>query len=236
MPEPIVFLPEMLCDARLFGPQLSDLSRKYAVTVAPITGGERVEEIASNLLDQLPKRFALAGCGLGGVVALEILRRAPDRLTRLCLLDSSPLPDTPQQAAERDPLLIRAKAGKFDSAITEALHLDDLVSGPWRGEVAGLIRDMAQGMGIEVLIRQTRALQRRRDQQGTLRRITVPTMVICGAENRQLPVKRHQFMAELIPNAALRVIENAAHFALLEQPEDTAQALRDWLAMPLMLR
>ncbi|GAA4224299.1 pimeloyl-ACP methyl ester carboxylesterase [Sagittula marina] len=236
MPEPIVFLPDMLCDARLFGPQLAALSGRRAVMAAPITGGERIEEIASNLLDQLPKRSAIVGCGMGGAVALEIVRRAPDRLTRLCLMDSSPLQDTPQQAAARDPLLIRARAGKFESVIDEALHLGDLVASPWRGEVAALIRDMALGLGPEVLVRQTRAWQRRKDQQGTLRRINMPTLVVCGAENRQLPVKRHEFMAELIPGAHLRVIEDAAHFSMLEQPDAVADALSDWLAMPLVLR
>lgn len=236
MPEPIVFLPDMMCDARLFGPQLAELSRRYAVMVAPITAGERFEEIASNLLDQLPKRFALAGCGMGGVVAMEIARRAPDRLSRLCLIDASPLPETPQQAAARDPQIIRAKAGKFESVIDEALHLAELAHGPWRGEIVALIRDMAQGLGVDVFVRQVRALQRRRDQQSTLRKLAMPTMVMCGAENRQLPVKRHQFMAELIPGAQLRVIEGAAHFAMLEQPDAVADALAAWLAMPLLLR
>lgn len=236
MPEPIVFLPEMMCDARLFGPQLAELSHKHAVMVAPITGGERVEEIASNLLDQMPKRFALAGCGMGGAVAIEVVRRAPDRLTRLCLMDASPLADTPQQAAARDPLIIRAKAGKLEGAIDEALHLADLTASPWRAEIVALVKDMALGLGVEVLVRQCRALQRRRDQQGTLRRIVVPTLVMCGAENRQLPVKRHQFMAELIPHAKLKVIEGAAHLAMLEQPDAVADALAEWLAMPLMLR
>lgn len=236
MPEAIVFLPDMLCDARLFGPQLAELSRSHAVMAAPITGGERIEEIASNLLDQLPKRAALVGVGMGGAVALEIARRAPDRLSRLCLVDASPLPETPQQAALRDPLLIRAKTGKFESVVDEMLHLDELTPSPWRAEIVALIRDMALGLGLEVLVKQTRALQRRKDQQPTLRRMNLPVMVLCGAENRQLPVKRHQFMAELIPGAELRVIEGAAHFTMLEQPDAVADALRDWMAKPLLLR
>lgn len=236
MREPVVFLPDMMCDARLFGPQLADLSRERAVMAAPVSGGERAEEIASNLLDLLPKRFALAGCGMGGAVAMEIARRAPDRLTRLCLMDTSPLPETPQQAAARDPQIIRMKSGKFEAVIDEALHLDGLVASPWRGEVMALIRDMARGLGQEIFVRQIRALQRRRDQQATLRRLAMPCMVLCGAHNLRLPVKRHQFLAELIPGAELRVIEGAAHFAPLEQPEAVAEALRGWLSMPLVLR
>ncbi|MBC7181465.1 MAG: alpha/beta hydrolase, partial [Roseovarius sp.] len=89
--EPVVFLPGMMCDARLFAPQMTALSPDMAVTVAPITGGDRIEEIASDLLDVLPRRFALAGLSMGGIVAMEILRRAPDRVTRLALMDTNAL-------------------------------------------------------------------------------------------------------------------------------------------------
>ena len=238
MREAIVFLPDILCDARLFGPQLADLSRSRAVMAAPLTEGERIEEIASALLDVLPKRCALAGQGLGGIVAIEIVRRAPDRVSRLCLMDTTPLADTPQQAAERDPLIVRARArtGKVETVFAEALRLSELAPGPWRGEISALLKEMAAGLGVEVMTRQIRALQRRRDQQGTLRRIAVPTMVMCGAANRQLPVKRHEFMAELIRGATLRVIEGAAHMAVLEQPDAVADALSEWLSMPLVLR
>src|SRR6056297_3178186 len=103
MQEPVVLLPGMLCDARLYGPQLAALSPHHAVTVAPITGGERIEEIASGLLDLLPKRFALAGLSMGGIVAMEILRRAGDRVTRIALMDSNPLAETPQSSADLEP-------------------------------------------------------------------------------------------------------------------------------------
>ncbi|EBA09980.1 alpha/beta fold hydrolase [Sagittula stellata] len=236
MRESVVFLPDILCDARLFGPHLADLSRSRAVMTAALTEGERIEEIASALLDVIPKRCALAGQGLGGIVAMEIVRRAPDRVTRLCLMDTTPLADTPQQAAERDPLIVRARAGKSGSVFAEALRLADLAPGPWRAEISALLQEMAAGLGVEVMTRQIRALQRRRDQQSTLRKIAVPTMVLCGASNRQLPVKRHEFMAELIPGAALRVIEGAAHMSVLEQPDAAADALAEWLSMPLVLR
>ena len=104
MAEPLVLLPDLMCDARLFGPQIADLSRDMAVMVAPLGGGERVEEVASGLLDVLPRRFALAGLGLGGVVAMELQRRAPDRVARMMLMNTSPLAETPQRAAEFEDL------------------------------------------------------------------------------------------------------------------------------------
>ncbi len=236
MGETVVLLPGIMSDARIFGPQLADLSRDQAVMTVPLSSGERIEEIASGLLDLMPQRIALLGFGFGGVVAMEVLRRAPDRVSRLCLMSATPLPETPQQAAAREPQMIRARSGKLEQVLEEELRLGDLAPGPFRGEIIAMVKDMGLGLGVECFVRQSRALQRRRDQQSTLRRIHVPTMVICGALDVVLPVKRHAFLAELVPNAVLRVIEGAAHLPTLEQPEAVAKALRDWLSMPLVLR
>jgi pimeloyl-ACP methyl ester carboxylesterase len=236
MSEPIVFLPGMMCDARLFGPQIADLSRDFAVMTAPVSEGERIEEIASRILDLVPKRFALAGLSMGGIVAMEILRRAPDRVSRIALMSTSPLPETPQQAAERDPKIIRAKTGRFDEVLQEDFQPSLLSPGPYRAEIMALMMDMAHGQGYDVYIRQSRALQRRKDQQATLRKLNAPALVLCGADDPLTPVKRHSFMAELIPDAELCVLEGAGHLPTLEQPEAVANALRDWMNKPLMLR
>ncbi|MEM8576298.1 MAG: alpha/beta fold hydrolase [Pseudomonadota bacterium] len=236
MPEPLVFLPGMMCDARLFGPQIAELSATHAVTVAPVTQGERIEEIASALLDQLPARFALAGLSMGGIVAMEVLRRAPDRLTRLMLMDTNPLPEQPQVAAAREPQIVRVKAGRLREVMRDEMKPNYLAPGPNRAVVMEIVMDMAEALGPDIFVRQSRALQRRRDQQGTLRRARVPTMVMCGAHDALCPPKRHEFMAELTPGADLRVIEEAGHLPTLEAPEATMAAIRDWLAMPLLLR
>lgn len=236
MAEPLVLLPEFMCDARLFLPQLLALGRDRPVTVAPLSGGERIEEIASHLLPQLPQRFALAGLGLGGMVAMEILRRAPDRVGRLALMDTEPLAETPAQAAERDPLIVRARSGALDAAVAEVIRPDHLAPGPGRFEIMSTLAAMARDLGPEVFVRQIRALQRRRDQQATLRRCKVPTLLLCGAADTLMPVKRHAFLAELIPGAELRVIEGAGHLPTLEAPDETTDALSDWLDSPYVLR
>lgn len=203
---------------------------------APITQGERIEEIASGLLDQLPRRFALAGLSMGGIVAMEVLRRAPDRVTRLALMDTNPLAETPQVAAARDPQIVRAKAGRLEEVMREELKPNYLAPGPYRNEILALVMEMARGLGVDVFVRQSRALQRRRDQQAVLRRITVPTLVLCGEHDALCPVKRHTFMAELIPGAKLEVIEGAGHLPTLEAPDAVCDALRDWLRQPFVLR
>lgn len=236
MAEPLVFLPGMMCDARLFGPQIAELSADHCVMVAPVTQGERIEEIASGLLDQLPARFALAGLSMGGIVAMELLRRAPDRITRIALMDTNPLAETPTVAAAREPQIVGVRTGRLEQVMRDEMKPHYLAPGPHRAEVLELVMDMALALGADTFVRQSRALQRRRDQQGTLRKCKVPTLVLCGAHDALCPVKRHTFMAELIPYAKLVVLENAGHLPTLETPAETTQALRDWLKQPLILQ
>lgn len=229
MAEPLVLLPGMMCDARIFAPQINALSRERAVMVAPITQGERVEEIASNILDQLPLRFALAGLSMGGIVAMEVLRRAPERVSRLCMMDTNPLAETPAEAASREPMIVGVRAGRLEEVMRQAMRPDFLAPGAGRMPVLNTVYAMAADLGPEVFINQSRALQRRRDQQSTLRKCKVPTLILCGAHDRLTPVKRHSFMAELMPAARLEVIEDAGHLPPLETPDATTAALRDWL-------
>lgn len=236
MIEPLVLLPGMMCDARLFGPQIAEMSADTPVMVAPVSRGERIEEIASDLLDCLPKRFALAGMSMGGIVAMELLRRAPDRITRIALMDTNPLAEIPAVAANREPQIVRVRSGRLDEVMREEMKPNYLAPGPHRAEVLELVMDMARALGPNVFIRQSRALQRRKDQQATLRKIKVPALVLCGAEDALCPVKRHEFMAELIPYATLRVIEGAGHLPTLEQPDAVTDALRDWMGQPFVLR
>lgn len=235
MAETLVFLPGMMCDARLFGPQIAEMSADTAVMVAPITQGERVEQIASQLLDLLPQRFALAGLSMGGIVAMEVLRRAPERVARIALLDTNPLPETPQVAAAREPQIVAVKAGRMLEVMRDEMKPNYLAPGPHRGDVLDLVMDMARALGPDVFVRQSRALQRRPDQQTTLRKCKVPALILCGAHDALCPVKRHEFMAELIPNATLRIMEQSGHLPTLEQPQETTQALREWLAQPMIL-
>lgn len=236
MTEPLVLLPGMMCDARLFGPQIAELSADTPVMCAPITQGDRVEEIASGLLDALPRRFALAGLSMGGIVAMEILRRAPDRITRIALIDTNPLAELPAVAAAREPQIVKVRSGRMMEVMRDEMKPTYLAPGPHRGEVLDLVMEMAQVLGPDVFIRQSRALQRRRDQQAVLRKCRVPALVMCGRYDELCPVKRHTFMAELIPAAELVVLEHSGHLPTLEQPAETTQALRDWMQQPMVLR
>jgi len=235
MNEPLIFLPGMMCDTRLFGAQIVTLAREMAVMSVPLLG-ERTEEIASNILDAAPAKFALAGFGFGGAVAMEILRRAPNRVTRVAFISTPSLPDTPAQSAAREPQIIAARTGRFAEMMAQQIMPQMLTAGPDRAAQAELLLAMANDLGSEAFVRQARAMQRGRDHQATLRKITQPALVICGQSDAIYPVKRHEFLAEIIPHASLEVIADAGHLCLLEQPDAVTDALRDWMAAPLVLR
>ncbi|MEM6374246.1 MAG: alpha/beta fold hydrolase, partial [Pseudomonadota bacterium] len=173
---------------------------------------------------------------MGGIVAMELLRRAPDRITRIALMDTSPLAETPQASTAREPQIVKVRTGGLHALMRDEVVPGYIGPGPFGTEVTALMLDMADVLGADVFVRQSRALQRRRDQQGTLRKCKVPTLVLCGEHDALCPVKRHSFMAELIPGAELRVIPGAGHLPTLEAPAETTQALRDWLRQPLILR
>lgn len=234
--EPIVFLPGMMCDARVFEAQVAALSRDVPVMVAPVSQGATIEEIAEGLLRFLPERFALVGLSMGGIVAMELLRRAPGRVTRIALMDTNALSETPKTAAAYEPWIIAARAGRLEDAIRQMMQQDFLAPGEGRLAVLNRYVAMAMDQGAEVFVRQAKALQRRRDLQSALRRCKVPALVLCGEHDQLTPVKRHKFMADLIPSADLTVVPGAGHLPTWEQPEAVNAALKAWLKQPYLLR
>tara|TARA_R110002073_G_scaffold195324_1_gene354390 strand:- start:192 stop:995 length:804 start_codon:yes stop_codon:yes gene_type:complete len=236
MIEPLVMIPPMLCDARVYYAQLAALSGELPITFVPITRGERIEEMASAILSWLPNKFALAGMGMGGMVAMEILRRAPDRVTRVAFISTNAQADSPEVSALREPLIVAAKTGRFDDAVRGELKPSWLAPGPYRADVMSLVSDMARALGPDAYVRQSRAMQRRKDQQDILRRIKQPALVMCGAHDGLNTVRRHEFIAELIPYARLEIIDDAGHLPTLENPGAVTRALRAWLKQPLVLR
>ena len=188
------------------------------------------------ILAGLPEKFALLGHGLGGDVALDIIRRVPDRVTRVVLMATDPLAEAPQAAAARESRIVASRAGRLAEAMAEEIPAEALADTEWRHEILALIRDMALNLGEGVFLRQSRALQRRPDQQKTMRRIKLPALVIAGESDTIVPMRRQEFTANLMPFGKLHVVAEAGHFTPLEQPEAVSTALEAFLNGPVMLR
>ena len=236
MAEPLVMIPGLMADARLFLPQLVQLGMARAVHIALPTHGDTVEQMSEAIVAGLPDKFAILGHGLGGDVALDIIRRVPDRVTRIVLMATDPLAEAPQTAAAREARMVAARSGRLVEAMGEEIPIGALADSEWRNEIVALIRDMAIGLGEGVFIRQSRALQRRPDQQKTMRRVKLPCLVIAGELDTLVPMRRLEFTANLMPFGKLQVIAGAGHLPSLEQPEAVNAALAAFLAGPVMLR
>ena len=229
-PEPLVLLPGMMCDARLFAPQVAALSAERAVMVAPIHHHDTTAALADAVLAAAPARFALAGLSMGGIVAMEVVARAPERVTRLACLDTNGEAETPEVAARRGPQMEKVAAGGLRAVMRDEMKPNYLADGPRRGAILDLCMAMAEALGPDAFARQSRALMTRPDQRDALRAFPRPVLALCGAQDALCPVHRHDTIAALAPDAALVVIKGAGHLPTLERPEETTAALRGWLA------
>ena len=236
MNDPLILIPGLMCDARAFLPQIMTLSKGRTITIALPMPGATVEEISARILAGAPQKFVLVGHGLGGDVALDIVRRAADRVTRIVLLSTDPLAEAPAIAAAREARMIAAGAGRLAEAMGDEVPMSSLANCPLRQEVFATLKAMALDLGPEVFVAQSRAMQRRPDQQKTLRRAMLPALILAGAEDRMVPLRRQELVAGLMPFAKLVVIDNASHMAPLEQPQAVTDALEAFLAGPMLLR
>ena len=225
---PLVLIPGMMCDSRMWGSLPVALFPRSVVHALPI-GADSVKALATNILKDLPTRFALAGLSMGGIVAMEVLRQAPDRVTHLALLDTNPLAETTDMQARRLAHIAKVEAGGLAELMRDVMKPNYLKPGSGQRAILELCMEMAMTFGSEVFLRQSRALASRADQQATLAAFKGPALILMGEDDQLCPRSRHDLMHKLMPQSRLVIIEGAAHLPTLEQPIQTTAALRRWL-------
>lgn len=224
-----MLLPAMMSDARMWRLHLEAFALDRAMMVAPTHAAAQVGEAAAQVLDAAPRRFALAGLGLGAVVAMEVMRREPGRVTRAALLAADALAETPAAAALRETAVVAARAGRMSQVLRAVPGLVAPGIGPLRDEALALARQMAEDLGPETFVRQVRMLQRRPDQQRTLRQFPGPILLMVGDEDGTAPRRHQDFLVSLVPGARLEVVPGAGHLLPVEAPGAVALALDRWL-------
>jgi len=226
---PLLLLPGLLCNRQLWAPQIDALSDIAVPLVADLTRDDSFPAMARRLLADAPAQFALAGLSMGGYVAQEVIRQAPERVLKLALLDTSARADTPEQSQRRRDLIALSERGQFHGVTTRLLP--NLINPDRLGDapLVKTIVDMAASVGRDGFLRQETAILARPDGRADLARIAVPTLVLCGREDLLTPLALHEEMAALIPGATLQVIERCGHMTTLEQPDAVNDAMRVWL-------
>ena len=227
----LVLVPGLLCTKALWAAQVEALGDIAEITVADHTRHDSMAAIARSILAAAPERFALAGLSMGGYIAYEIVRQAPQRVTKLALLDTGSRADAPERAAARRELIATAEregARRAQQLLMPVLiHKARLVDKP----LVQTIEQMADDIGVEAFRRQQTAIMSRPDNRPFLPSITCPTLVLVGREDALTPVELSLEIAAGIPGAKLEIIPDCGHLSTMEQPEAVNRALRKWLTV-----
>jgi pimeloyl-ACP methyl ester carboxylesterase len=221
---PLVLVPALGCDARLWQPVI-DRVHDLVECVVVQGSGTSIASMADAVLAQAPDRFYLAGISMGGYVSLDIALKAAGRVAGLALLNTSAIAAPPDRRQSSIGVIELAESGRFDEAV-------DLVSGavaPGRPDVTALAAAMARGLGAEVFKAQQLAVLDRRDRTSEIAKIAVPTLIVAGDADVITPLRLSEEMASSIPGAELHVLEGTGHLSPLEDPAAVAARLGDWL-------
>ena len=228
---PLVLLPGLLCDHDLWASVLDGLSARADMTVADLTRDDSVGAMASRVLNEVTApRFALAGLSMGGYIALEMARLAPERMAGIALLNTAYREDMPEKRAQREATIKMAESDRF-RGVTRHLMKSFLSPAALADEalVARIIA-MAEAVGRENFVLQQRAILGRRDQSNTLRELQVPALVLCGSLDALTPPQISEEMAALAPQSELVILDGIGHLSPLEAPDEVTGILNRFLA------
>lgn len=225
----LVLVPGLNCTAELFAPQVAALGDRFDIAIADHASDAGIAEIARRLLAAAPPRFALAGLSMGGYVAMEVMRQAPQRVERLALLDTRASADAPEDTEIRLAAIKFAETGRFDDIHgilwPRLVHIRRLGD----AELEAVVRRMAEKTGPARFIRQQRAVMGRPDFQPGLGAIRCPTLVLVGSDDAITPRFMAEDMADAIRGSELVVVPDCGHLSTLERPEAVNAALEGWL-------
>jgi pimeloyl-ACP methyl ester carboxylesterase len=220
---PVIFLPGSLCDERVFADQLREIDQPCEV--ADLTLDDSIAAMAIRVLRAAPPRFALVGLSMGGIVASEIARLAPERVLAMALLDTNLGVADDLQLRTRRRWASDVRSGRFAQVVEElvpALTISPEAHGP-------LIVEMATAVGPAGFLRQNEALLHRRDQLSIVSRFQGPILIACGSHDRLCSPRVHADLAARFAHARLLVVEQAGHLSSIDQPVALTSGLTDWL-------
>ena len=226
---PILLVPGLVSPPRIFAPIVPALWRCGPVTVANHIRDDHMGAIARRILAEAPPRFALAGHSMGGYIAFEIMRQAPERVAKLALLNTQARPEAPEALERRRAIIRGIEAGGFDAGIDT---LYPILVHPSRRDDAALkkiVRDMGEDIGPEAYVRQLIAVMGRADSRPTLAAIACPTLVLTSDQDNTIPNSLSAEIADGIRGAKLVTIPDCGHLSQIEQPQAVADAMVEWL-------
>jgi pimeloyl-ACP methyl ester carboxylesterase len=234
-PAHVLLLPGLACDADVWRDQARALSQTTAVTVVDYAAADSITRMAEMALAVTADRIAVAGHSMGGRVAFEIIRIAPDRVAGLALLDTAyrgfPGGEAGEREIARRSELVNLARTKGMRAMAEfwlpgIIHPDRMSD----SALTGAILAMMSRKTPEIFAAQIKALLGRPDASALLATIRCPTLVLCGRKDTWSPLEGHREIVAAIPNSHLAVIEQCGHMAPMERPAEVTAALSAWFS------
>ncbi len=233
-PTPLLLLPGLMNDSRVWNPIRKAIPQERHVTAAPTHLRDSIAATASSAIASMPPgKFGVAGFSLGGYVAIEVCRQAPERIAGIALLDTSARADSDEAAQNRQRMLSALGAGSasfeqiaasFAPRLLHEAHLHD-------GALIELLGDMARSVGSDGFVRQQTAAMSRLDGREILKALRCPALVLCGREDQVTPLVLSEEMANLLAgHVELVVVDRCGHMSTLEQPQEVCAALARWMA------
>jgi pimeloyl-ACP methyl ester carboxylesterase len=226
---PILLVPGLASSFRSYAPVAPALWPFGPVTVANHIRDDSMAAIARRILAEAPPRFALAGHSMGGYIAFEIMRQAPERVAKLALINTQARPDTPEASERRRAAMARVREGGLHDVIDEMFPLFVHPSRAGDAAIRKLIHDMGDDVGAEGYLNNQTAIMARVDSRPTMAAIRCPTLLITGDQDLLIPNTLSKEMAEGIAGARLVILRDCGHCPQPEQPQATATALVEWL-------
>lgn len=225
---PLVFLPGLLCDKRLFKTQIEAFNKLTITQFINLNAATSIEQMAKLTLKHAPKEFGLVGFSMGGYVAFEILRQNPNAVKKLALISTTARLDTPEMRQRRKDFITLAKRGKFRGITRQLLPQMIAPSRLQDHELTQEIIKMGRDSEAQTFINQETAILGRQESLKLLPKIECPTYIIAGQQDLVTPPECQTTMCRLIPDAHLYLLENTGHMLPMEQPEKSTTLLRNW--------
>jgi len=226
----VFLLPGLLCDETIWSGQRDALGEFADVVIPDFRYVNSIPAMAQLVLDAAPERFSMAGHSMGGRVALEVVRMAPDRVERLALLDTGVHPRAAGEESKRGELVDLARSQGMAAMAARWLPpmLHPAMLHPDHAGLLEVLTQMVMRSTPETFANQQRALLDRPDARAVLPLIQCPALVLCGRQDTWSPVSQHEEIAAAIPQAKLVIVDDCGHMSPVEQPAVVSNALREW--------
>ena len=226
---PLLLIPGLACTRTLWAHQIAHLMDRADVMVVDHSRSDTMPGIVDDILTDAPDRFALAGFSMGGYIAMELMKTAPERVDKMALIGTKHSQDDAVSVRRREVSIRLTEDGRYGDAIAQMLPVLVHPARLKDKTLTGAIRAMAADLGPEAFVRQQKANLGRGVSDDILKAMRCPTLILCGREDKLTPPSVHEEIQALIPGAKLTIIENCGHMAPIEQPTEVSIALEGWL-------